>query len=126
MKNKIDLNRPVKTRDGREAEVFCERDGFLYGRYKAKDGNYWHSTDWTLNGSFWTNRNYPSSEQKEDLIQEPVIKTVTFWVNVYAETGVDDCGCYSSREIADLNRNRCATRIACLKCTHVFQEGEGL
>jgi len=46
----IDITKPVRTRDGREAEVFFEKEGKLYGRVRFQ--TIWQGSDWDLYGNF--------------------------------------------------------------------------
>jgi len=60
------------TRDGREAEAFCERDGVVYGRIKFRDGT-WMAIDRRLNG-----RMFEVAKNLNDIINRPPPKPAPF------------------------------------------------
>ncbi len=60
------------TRDGKDVEIFCERDGALYGR-KRISGVEWMAIDRCPNG-----RMYDFAKQPGDIINRPAPKPAPF------------------------------------------------
>lgn len=73
---KLDYSNGVQTRDGREAEVFAEREGRLWGRMKVGATFVWAHAAWEIDGSM-----IPHSTNVYDLI--PLPKLEKRYANVY-------------------------------------------
>lgn len=103
---KLDLTKPVKTRDGREARIICTDrvgDNNIIALVKDEDGGeYAISCDET--GKRWL-----SGECKEDLVNIPEKKVG--WINIYSHRTL--CRCYLTKEEADTQSNK--HRVACAR-----------
>lgn len=111
--NKLDFNKTVTTRDGREVKIFTtEARNPAYpviGEYKNSDG-VWDNIRWSIRGEY---RIGSLGISDYDLINPPEEK----WINVYPSGGGN---VHSTKEVA--NKEATGGRIACIK----FTEGEGL
>lgn len=117
---KLDLEKPVQTRDGRVVEIINHkmRGAQPIAGYVGDCEQLYY---WSASGSYYGNEQKPCNT---DLINIPEKRTVEFWVNVYAAGVIDGNPCWNSREKAD----DCAgsSRIDCLYFRREFNVGEGL
>lgn len=141
MSAKLDLTKPMQTRDGREAQAILAPDGFLYGWYRGGhhacngfgrgkwdgDGRYYPSSQDVSNGS----PRAPSAGMLEhaaktpnDLVNIPEKRTIKVWMNIYGAGAINFSGFWPTRHEADSNRG--GGRIACIEREITYTVGEGL
>lgn len=80
---KLDLTRPVQTRDGRAVRILCtdaKSPQSVIGLVADPDGKE-HNTSWQANG-LW---GYGDSHSSSDLINVPIKHKLEGWVNVYSD-----------------------------------------
>lgn len=115
----IDKSKQYRTRDGREARIYCV-DGAapypVHGAIKNGDGE-WCGSAWRLNGDYKLNS--PTFDENDLIEVKPRIQREV-WVNVYPLFS----SAFPDRASAD--RNSVDTRIACVRLTIDCEEGEGL
>lgn len=115
MENPIDWSRPedIRTRDGRKVVIYCTDapgDFPVHGRVDQHK----HPLSWSLDGS-------PSCAYFGfELYQSTKRGRVEGWVNVYSN-GLSDM--WPTRDAAD---RYTFARIACVKVSIEYEEGEGL
>lgn len=94
MTKQLDLNKPIRTRDGREVVIYCTDapgDYPIHGRVEGEDS----PRGWTLTGAWNIFANISS-----DLINVP--EPVEVWVNIYrGENGFTFGDFRPNREQAD-------------------------
>ena len=119
---KLDFkNKTYTLRDGSEYRNYCDDAGGKYpihGAYKDEN-NDWMQIRHTPNGKMYLDLELADSDF--DLIEVKKTHTITFWVNYYSN---DRFSSWPSLEEA--NRFAGPQRIACLKFTRTFTEGEGV
>lgn len=115
----LDLTKPVQTHDGRPVRILCTDAA---GEYPVvgieKDGEKDTVRRWTKDGRFAT---YSRGPHSHDLINVPVKRRLTGWLNVYP-----DREAYFSELREDADREADATRIACIPIDIKYTEGDGL
>ena len=116
---KLDFkNKTYTLRNGYEYRNYCDDAGGKYpvqGAYRPKDG-VWEQCAHTLNGRFFVDEDHDF-----DLIETKKTHTITFWANYFPDGTTDF---WYSKE--DSGKSYRKNRIACLKITRTFTEGEGL
>jgi hypothetical protein len=116
---KLDLTKPVTTRDGREAGGWSVGpDGNLFGWANGSDG-YTNPAK-----RYYDGRLLRDKETDSDLINAPETRSVTVWFNIYErDSPYAMTSCQPSREEAD---KWAQDRIACIERSIEFTVGEGL
>lgn len=108
---KIDITKPVKTRDGREVEIISDK-----GRGGKPLHGYIVNSEiimcWSIEGKY-----YLGVTSDNDLIQEPEKKTL--WVNVYRGGDGLVRGFVAHRTKEDADGQAVSDRIACVKVTYI-------
>ena len=121
MEKKLDLTKPVQTRDGRKVRVLAtDRKGAAYypvlGLLTQADGEETVES-WTLVGEF-----YSGDTDEADLVNVP--EKIVGYLNVYgtrSQYGQTSYRLYDSRAIADAEADDMRGRIACIRVE--FEEG---
>jgi hypothetical protein len=117
--SKLDLSKPYRTRDGREAWATVDPNGILVGwiRTQVGIGDDREAQLWFSDGR----AEYSRLQSSEDLVNIPETITVKVWINMYpVQAGM----LYASREAAD--RYSTPARTACIEREITFTVGEGL
>ena len=117
---KLDFkNKTYTLRNGYEYRNYCDDAGGKYpvhGAFKDDEG-VWIQIKHVFDG-----RKYSDCVKDDyDLIETKKTHTITFWVNYFPDGTTDF---WYSKE--DSGKSYRKNRIACLKITRTFTEGEGL
>lgn len=113
--NTFDINKPFKTRDGRNVHLYSKNANGPFPIHGVVDGNY-APYGWRKDGTFTWHQNHPL-----DLVNMPERRKVKVWINVYPP-GL--YACHGLREEAD--NKAAADRIACIEREIEYTVGEGL
>lgn len=79
--NKLDWSNGVVCKNGNEAEVFLEKDGSLYGRYKWASNQDWYACRWNLNGAL----DNGTLSEPYHLIPKPLVTHRVMSVKAYSD-----------------------------------------
>lgn len=121
----FDPTKPAQTCDGRPARILCtDLKTYLQWPILAavteldgREHTYYFSAAGVLPG-------YAINNGRGDLVNVPVEHAREFWVNFYPEKSHSASGLHWSKETAD--KHGAHDRIACIKFTATFKEGDGL
>lgn len=115
----LDLTKPVQTCDGRPVRILCTDAAGEYPVVGIEiDGEKDTVRRWTKDGRFAT---YSRGPHSHDLINTPVKRRITGWLNVYP-----DGEAYFNEHRDDADREADASRIACIHIDIEYTEGDGL
>lgn len=117
-KIQVEMGKQYKTRSGKEVRLYATDCGGVYTVHGPhRSGEFWAVGSWLSNGE-----SYRGGVHELDLVEvKPRIQREV-WLNIY---GNDTDWCvHNSR--ADADRHSAADRLACVKVTIDYEEGEGL
>ena len=115
---KIDLTKPVQTRDGNRAGAVRATNGRLHG-YIETANNCSHGYTWEADGK-------GGGDPSNDLVNVPEKRTVKVWINIYPDHYDSPfSGFWRTRHEANTMQGN-GRRIACIEREITFTVGEGL
>ena len=123
MTSKLDLTKPYRTRDGREAHAVAGPDGRLYG-WAGQPGSGYDAESWRDDGMYWPEEGISNW----DLVNVPETRTVKVQL-AYRRTsyGRHYWTAYEDPEhMLRENKTSPAQTIACIDREITFTVGEGL